>query len=80
MANGHIDDLIHRVKSLSKTLSLLASSKDGAELIRVMKRPGWTTPAEFLMTSAILDSMQTHAGALVQLKQDLLKGAREVGQ
>ena len=68
------------VTELSDALAHLGRGTSLRELILIIKRPGWTTPAEFLMTSAILDSMQTHAGALVQLKQDLVKGAREVGR
>ena len=40
--------------------------------------PGWTTPAEFIFTSAILNSMLDHTEALIKLKNQLIEGSKAV--
>jgi hypothetical protein len=47
-------------------------------LILEWRRPGWTTPAEFIFVSAILDSMASNVAALAKLKGDLIKGSKAV--
>ena len=42
-------------------------------------RPGWTTPAEFILVEGMLDSMIRLSGQLVEMKQIVLKGSLEVG-
>ena len=73
------DDLMKRVKALSGGLANLSNPRQFKELIKVMKRPGWTTPAEFTFASGIIDSMLAHTAALTKLKGDLLNGSRQVG-
>ena len=49
-----------------------------SHLRREWRRPGWTTPAEFLLVSTILDSMAAHVDALAGMKAGLIKGSRAV--
>lgn len=51
---------------------------DWEELIRIWRRPGWTTPAEFLFATSILESLQLQAEALGNLKKGLTEASREV--
>lgn len=81
MSNGHkldIKKLEKKVTSISKLLANLNSAADFRKLILEWRRPGWTTPAEFLLVSGILDSMEGQVKALAQLKGDLIKGSKAV--
>jgi hypothetical protein len=49
------------------------------ELIRIWRRPGWTTPAEFLFASGVLDSMISLASQLESMENVLLQGSELVG-
>ena len=51
---------------------------DFRKLILEWRRPGWTTPAEFIFVSAIVDSLAAHTAALTKLKGDLIKGSKAV--
>lgn len=81
MGNGHkidIKKLEKKITSLSKALANLNSAADFRKLIQEWRRPGWTTPAEFLLVSGILDSMAGQIHALATLKGDLIKGSKAV--
>jgi len=71
-------DLLNRMKALTQYLNRLSDRRQFIELIKIMKRPGWTTPAELIFASGIVDSMLAHTEALAKLKGDLLKGSRAV--
>jgi hypothetical protein len=70
--------LERQVTDLSNALARLADEKDWKELILIIKRPGWTTPAEFTLVSGMMDSLLAHAKALAAQKTALLAGSREV--
>jgi len=81
MPNGHKADikrLEKKVTSVSNALAKLNSAEDFRRLILEWRRPGWTTPAEFLFVSAIIDSMAAHVAALANLKGGLIKGSKAV--
>jgi len=81
MPNDHKIDMTKlekRVTSISNALAKLSSADDWRKLILEWRRPGWTTPAEFIFVSAMVDSMEAHAVALVQLKTNLIKGSKAV--
>ena len=67
-----------KVTSISNALAKLSSADDFRKLILEWRRPGWTTPAEFIFVSAILDSMAAHVAALTNLKGNLIKGSKAV--
>jgi hypothetical protein len=66
------------VKKLGQSLAKLSDEKEFSELIRLFRKPGWTTPAEFTLVAGILDAMNGQAESLVNLKQALVQGSREV--
>jgi hypothetical protein len=68
-----------RCKELTQNLKSLADEKELSELMTIIHRPGWTTPAEALLVNGYLDSMSAHAKHIANLKQTLLEGARAVG-
>lgn len=78
MADIHVEQLIKQVTDLSNALTHLGSGEDLKKLILVLKKPGWTTPAEFVFASANLESINAHAAALTKLKANLVKGVETV--
>jgi len=81
MPNDHkteIKQLDKKVTALSNALAKLNDADDLKKLILEWRRPGWTTPAEFIFVSAILDAMTAHAVVLQNLKGELTKGSRAV--
>ena len=75
-----IKRLEKQVTDLSDALAHLATPDDWKRLIIILKRPGWTTPAELIFASAILDSFQAQTKALASLKSQLLKGSEAVAK
>ncbi len=81
MADKHeidISGLEKRVTALSHALAHLGSADDLKQLILILRRPGWTTPAEFIFASGIVESMLAHSAALTKLRGDLLRGSEAV--
>ena len=48
------------------------------EIISIIHKPGWTTPAEYVLVSGTVDRMHEQAKALASLRQTLLNGGRAV--
>jgi hypothetical protein len=75
----HIPKLEAKVKAVQDIFGQLGDDTDWVELLKILRRPGWTTPAEFTLVSAILDSLENQARSALALRGGLLTGAREVG-
>jgi len=58
----------------------LADNTEFDELLRIIHRPGWTTPAEFLFAMGVVESMTVHARALTDLKRTLINASRKVSE
>lgn len=74
----HIRELEKKISALSDALAHLGKGATLQELLRILRFPGYTTPAEFTFNVAILDTMLVQANALEKLGQDLLAGAKQV--
>ena len=68
-----------QVTALSDALAKLNSADDWKRLILILRRPGWTTPAELLLVSGVLDGMRAQVAALGAFKTQFIKGAEAVG-
>jgi hypothetical protein len=81
MPNHRIDlkKLEKSITALSDALAHLGKGTSLRELILLMKRPGWTTPAEFLFASSIVENMAAQVANLERLQGDLLKAGQLVG-
>jgi len=73
-----IKQLESRCQEVSQNLRLAADDKHTSELLQIIHRPGWTTPAELLLVKGYLDSINAHAKLIANLKETLLAGARAV--
>lgn len=83
MAKMHKVDIAllgRRTRALRKDLGRLTLDRDLLELLRIIRRPGWTTPAEFLFASGIVESMIQHTHALEHLGNALMSGSRTVSK
>jgi hypothetical protein len=81
MANEHKEDLKKlekQIDALSNALAKLSNKEDFRELILILRRPGWTTPAEFRFASGIVASMAAQVKGLAALKKDLIEGSKAV--
>jgi len=78
MPNHNIAKLERNVNALMAALSNLGSAQELKELLKTIRRPGWTTPAEFIFASGIVDSMTIHTKVLIGLEKTLLKGSNAV--
>jgi hypothetical protein len=78
MEKHNIPQLESRIKELEEVCKSVGDNSDLVELLRLLHRPGWTTPAEFTFASSIVDSMLGQARNLVALRKNLLAGSRDV--
>jgi hypothetical protein len=76
--DDHVKVLDKKINELSDTLAHLGKGTDLKELIKIIRFPGYTTPAEFAFTVAILDSMQTQVAALGSQGAQLLAAGKLV--
>lgn len=77
-SKADIKSLEKKVTSISNALAKLSNADDFRKLILEWRRPGWTTPAEFIFVSGIIDSMAAQTAAIAQLKGNLIKGSKAV--
>lgn len=75
---NHVEKLDKKITALSDALATLGRGTDLKELLRIIRNPGWTTPAELAMTHAILDSVAAQASQLAKSVQALTKAAAKV--
>ncbi|WP_412029347.1 hypothetical protein [Deinococcus yunweiensis] len=71
--------LSREVKALNARLRELAASDRLEELLKIIPRPGWTTPAEFELVRGVVAHMNRQVAALDEAQDMLLRGANLVG-
>jgi len=79
--NGHAQSIMcleTKVKALSAYLITLADIPDMEEMLVIIHRPGWTTPAEFALVSGMKDSIQGHVNNPTEIRKVLLSGSRAI--
>ena len=74
----HVNVLGEKITALSNALAELARGTTLQELLRIIRFPGYTTPAELAFSVAMVDSMAAQASLLAKQQQDLLAAARQV--
>ena len=73
-----INDLDKKITALSNALAHLGKGTSLQELLRIIRFPGYTTPAEILFTGALVDAMQAQVSTITQLENNLLAAAKAV--
>ena len=66
------------IDGLRERLDVLAQGDDFAELIKIIRQPGWTTPAEFRLVHGVVKTIGRQLEVIEHLKTDLLEGSRQV--
>lgn len=76
--SDHVRVVDAKVTALSTALANLGHGTSLKELLKIIRFPGYTTPAELAFTLAIVESMSAHAAALAKLETDLLAASKQV--
>ncbi|MBZ9751670.1 hypothetical protein K7W42_12415 [Deinococcus sp. HMF7604] len=71
--------LAEEVAALHHSVQRLAQADDLERLMKLIPRPGWTTPAEYELVRASVAHMQMQVRTLHGAQSALLKGAQLVG-
>ena len=74
----HVRILDKKITALSDALAHLGKGTDLKELIRIIRFPGYTTPAELAFTLAMIDAIQRQVDAINKMSSDLVNGAKAV--
>jgi hypothetical protein len=80
MANSHVQALEKQITALSDALASLGRGTTPQELLKIIRFPGFTTPAEFAFMTALLSEAQMHATALGRIQADVLAASKAVGK
>lgn len=75
-----LKQLGREIESLRAMQRELAASDRLERLLKIIPRPGWTTPAEFLLVSSQIRQMAELVQGLERAQDALLKGADMVGR
>jgi len=78
MEKHNVPHLEAKLKELQEVCTTLADGSDSAEMLKIIHRPGWTTPADFFFVNSILDSLLAQARNLLALRKSLVTGAGQV--
>jgi len=74
----HVAHLDGRLAELGKALEMLAGSEHIERLVPIIRRPGWTTPAELAFFDAIVSSVVSQAQHVQGLLNALVSAAEKV--
>lgn len=77
--DDHIVVLDKKITELSDALAHLGKGTSLRELLKIIRFPGWTTPAEFAFAALALDSMRAQIKVLDVMNEQLLAAAKQVG-
>ena len=76
----HIRELDKKITALSDALARLGQGTTLKDLLKVIHFPGYTTPAEFAFTMAMLNAMQAQVTQLETMGTELLAAGKLVPQ
>jgi hypothetical protein len=74
----HVRVVEEKVTALSQALADLGRGTSLRELLKIIRFPGYTTPAEFALTIAIVDAMSAQVSAVAKMEKDLLAGGKQI--
>jgi hypothetical protein len=75
----HVKRLSERIEYLQRELEATAKEAAYPDLLTIIRRPGFTTPAELALLLGLVDNLTAQVTAIRQANGSLLAGAREVG-
>jgi hypothetical protein len=75
-----IGRLEKHIDTVRERLEVVAQGDDFEELLTIIRKPGWTTPAEFRLVLGIVETIGRQVEAIEHLKRGLLEGSRQVAE
>ena len=80
MAKHDIGRLEERITEVRERLTATIEDDDFVELIKIIHRQGWTTPAEFHLVNTMVETIDLQVEIISRLKGELLEGSKLVAQ
>ena len=74
----HIHELENKIRHLLDSLAHIGRGSHLKELLRIVKWPGWTSPAELAYVHAILEHLGAQVHTLERLQDDLVEASWKV--
>ena len=74
-----IEGLSKKITDLSVAFAKLGSDDALKQLPQVVHRPGWTSIAEYMLVTTLVDHLAAQARHLADLKGNLVKACEAVG-
>ena len=78
MEDHDVGQLEKNIEQVQVRLRALVEEDRYAELIRIIRKPGWTTPAEFHLVSSGIEIVGRQIEIIDQLSRGLLEGGQKV--
>jgi hypothetical protein len=78
MGKHDLSGIEKSIKSSIKELNDLGNGEDLEELLKIIRHPGWTTPAEFVLTTVLAENLVRQLEVARRMKAGLLAGANRV--
>jgi hypothetical protein len=78
MEKHELSQMESHIKTIRTAHASLANTSELDELLVIIHRPGWTTPAEVGFVLAALESINVQTAQLNSLRQGLLAAANKV--
>lgn len=76
----HVVVLDKKITELSDALAHLGKGTSLHELLKIIRFPGWTTPAEFAFSVLAVDAMRAQVKVLETMNEQLLAAGKMVGR
>jgi hypothetical protein len=73
-----VGQLEKNIEQVQVRLRALVEEDRYAELIRIIRKPGWTTPAEFHLVNSGIEIVGRQIEIIDQLSRGLLEGGQKV--
>ena len=79
MEDHDVGQLEKNIEQVQVRLRALVDEDRYAELIRIIRKPGWTTPAEFHLVYSGIEIVGRQIELIDQFSRVLLEGGQKVG-
>jgi hypothetical protein len=78
MEDHDVGQLEKNIEQVQNRLRALVDEDRFADLIRIIRGPGWTTPAEFYLVNTAVEIVERQVEVIDQLSLGLLEGSQMV--
>ena len=78
--SDHIKGLEPKINRLHESMSRLVADNRAETLLKIIRRPGWTTPQEAALVHAMLDHLNAQVDAVGTAHTALMGIAERIGR